>query len=255
MFAIQRRRHSTPPPLPRARFAWLAAAALLLLAAGPAREARAGNLPPAVGCGCCACDFGDGDVECGPADANCAECELLGGVPAADCSVCAQEDGCPGNTLCDGDPDECAAPPPPETGCGCCACDFGDGDVLCGFQDADCEECFALGGQPAADCSSCGNTVECEANTLCGANPQCGGSAQTPTETPTATGTATVTATPVPGGGACMQTSDCGAGLECVGNVCTAIPAGAPPTSTAGLLAAVAAMTAAAALTLRRRAR
>lgn len=236
-------------------FAWLVAATIVLLVAGPARDARAGDLPPTVGCTCCACDFGDGSVECGTSDAGCAECVDLGGVPAEDCSVCAQQDGCAGDTLCDGDPNECGGPPPPEAGCGCCACDFGDGDVECGPGDTNCEECIDQGGQPAADCSVCGDYSFCENNTLCGANPQCEGPTQTPTETPPATGTATVTATPVPGGGACLQTSDCGPGLACVGNVCTAIPAGAPPTSTAGLLAAVAAMTAAAALALRRRAR
>lgn len=231
---------------PQGCAAWLVAAAILLLVAGTAREAHAGGPPPVVGCACCACDFGGGDVECGSGDVDCLECEDLGGVPAADCSVCAGEEGCAGDTLCDGDPNECDAGPS-ATGCGCCACDFGDDGAECGSEDPDCRRCIALGGQPAADCSACADAIGCENNTLCGANPQCQAPTQTPTETPTAT--------PVPGGGACTQTSECGPGFECVGNVCTAIPAGAPPTSPAGLLAALAAMTVAAALALRRRAR
>jgi hypothetical protein len=50
---------------------------------------------------CCACDFGNGNVECGTGDVNCAECITLGGQPAASCSVCGGNPECVGHTLCE----------------------------------------------------------------------------------------------------------------------------------------------------------
>ena len=117
-------------------------------------------------CTCCACDFGDGDIECGDGDASCGECLDLGGSIAADCSVCS--DVCDaGQTLCLDSPQECRLP----AGCGCCACDFGVDGVQCGTGDTNCEECVAVGGSPAAECSVCEEL--CSAGeTLCQGDPQ-----------------------------------------------------------------------------------
>lgn len=66
-------------------------------------------VPPVVAaCNCCACDFGGGGIECGQGDTNCVECIELGGVPASDCSVCAESSECAGETLCAGDPQQCS---------------------------------------------------------------------------------------------------------------------------------------------------
>jgi hypothetical protein len=66
-------------------------------------------------CACCACDFGGGDIECGPSDTNCAECINLGGVPAQDCSICGDVQQCNGQTLCNDNPGGCTAPIPTPT--------------------------------------------------------------------------------------------------------------------------------------------
>jgi hypothetical protein len=119
-------------------------------------------------CGCCACDLGGGDVECGTGDVDCLECMSVGGVPASSCSICGSQCSS-AETLCMDNPQHCQmglrAP------CACCACDFGGGDVECGAGDTDCAECISLGGALAADCSICGS--ECNARlTLCANNPQ-----------------------------------------------------------------------------------
>jgi hypothetical protein len=59
-------------------------------------------------CGCCACDLGGGDVECGDFDPDCGICIVIGGHPAADCSACTNEPVCDDQTLCSGDPDQCS---------------------------------------------------------------------------------------------------------------------------------------------------
>jgi hypothetical protein len=112
-------------------------------------------------CSCCACDFGAGDVECGTGDTDCVDCQLLGGAPAADCSVCSGS--CSGaETLCNDNPQHCHVAPH----CQCCACDFGAGDLECGAGDIDCSECTQLGGTPAAECAVCGEACTV-AQTLC----------------------------------------------------------------------------------------
>ncbi len=66
---------------------------------------------------------------------------------------------------------QAACPSAPATACTCCACAFRDGNVQCGAPDPGCALCVSLGGNPAADCSICGN--ECSAGqTLCANNPQ-----------------------------------------------------------------------------------
>jgi hypothetical protein len=72
---------------------------------------RVGAPGPVVACDCCACDFGGGDIECGPGDADCDECYYEGGGPAPDCSVCEGVDACAGDTLCDDDDQECFGAP------------------------------------------------------------------------------------------------------------------------------------------------
>jgi len=46
----------------------------------------------------------------------------------------------------------------PAASCTCCACDSGGGGIACGTGDLNCDECIALGGTAAADCSVCGNS-------------------------------------------------------------------------------------------------
>lgn len=73
-----------------------------------------GGAPGTPLCNCCACDFGGGDVECGRGDVNCDTCVVLGGAPAADCSVCGT--GCSaGATLCMGNPRDCSSATPTPT--------------------------------------------------------------------------------------------------------------------------------------------
>lgn len=72
--------------------------------------------------------------------------------------------------------------------CGCCACDFGGGDIECGEGDTDCGVCINIGGVPAMDCSAC-TTPQCGSNTFCVGHEtgMCGGvavSAPAPTLTP-----------------------------------------------------------------------
>lgn len=63
---------------------------------------------PARACGCCACDFGGGDVECGDGDTDCGLCIVLGGVPAPTCDACGRDSSCDSQTLCASDPQECS---------------------------------------------------------------------------------------------------------------------------------------------------
>jgi hypothetical protein len=64
------------------------------------------QMAPSPTCNCCACDFGGGDIECGRGDVDCAECENLGGAPAAVCSIC--DSACSaGQTLCMNNPQQC----------------------------------------------------------------------------------------------------------------------------------------------------
>lgn len=62
-------------------------------------------VPPTPSCTCCACDFGNGDVECGT-DTDCVECVALGGSPAADCSACGGLCSA-GESLCMDNPQQC----------------------------------------------------------------------------------------------------------------------------------------------------
>jgi hypothetical protein len=71
---------------------------------------------PVLACGCCACDFGGGDVACGDGDVDCGGCIVLGGVPASACDACSDDMSCNGQTLCAGDPQVCSA----DTTGGCC---------------------------------------------------------------------------------------------------------------------------------------
>jgi len=116
-------------------------------------------------CSCCACDFGGGDIECGAGDTDCLDCQVLGGAPAPDCSICG--DTCSsGETLCNNNPQHCQV----ATHCACCACDFGGGDIECGNGDVDCAECIALGAAPAAECTICSGACTL-AQTACTNDP------------------------------------------------------------------------------------
>ena len=72
---------------------------------------RVGAPGPVAACDCCACDFGEGDIECGDWDVDCVECIEEDGWPADDCSVCDGVDACAGDTLCDDDTQECFGAP------------------------------------------------------------------------------------------------------------------------------------------------
>ena len=54
--------------------------------------------------------------------------------------------------------------------CGCCACDFGGGTVLCGDGDVDCGGCIIMGGVPAPTCDVC-DSGDCTDETLCAGDP------------------------------------------------------------------------------------
>jgi hypothetical protein len=162
-------------------------------------------------CACCACDFGGGDVECGDFDADCGICIVIGGMPAASCSICDGDEACSGGpvctaggqTLCSGDPNECSTG---ITGA-CCPGFFG---VNCfeltaagcgateGMYHGDESSCSGVGclpnGAACTDSGPCASTF-C-ANGVC-CDTACAGSLQQ-CNLPDAVGTCTAVTAPAP---------------------------------------------------------
>lgn len=68
---------------------WMVGITLVVVAA-----LHTGAPPASWACACCACDFGGGDVECGNFDPDCGICIVVGGTPAASCSICDKDEMC-----------------------------------------------------------------------------------------------------------------------------------------------------------------
>ncbi len=157
----------------------------------------------------------------------------------------------------------------------CCVCSNG-ARIGCLDSDGNCshcvtQNCFLTCSGQGSEMVECIQSPEFECPPTPSVTPTVTPSStptDTPTRTPTGsptvtatstltatnTPTATPTATLVPEGGQCDETSECETGLVCLDGTCTSLVAApAPTTSRAGLLIALGALGATAALAFRRR--